>query len=92
MPTDLELEGARLLESTGGDYSKLSAGDKVAVDTLLGMLDSFSSKANAAKSKKDRDYWNKQIELSATSNPHLTIFYDSWKAIQDIEKMNKELK
>lgn len=90
--TDLELRGSELLNSTGGDFSKATPDVQAAAEVFFRSIDSFSSKAKAANSKKEKDYWNNQLEISIKANPHLVPFYDSWKTMQDINKMNEVIK
>ena len=92
MPTDLELQGAELLRSTNGDITKAPPDVRIAAEAFLKSIDEFSSKAKSAKNKKEMDFYNQQIDSYGNANPHLLIFYDSWKQLQDIEKMNKVVK
>jgi len=92
MPSDLELEGSRLLNLTDGDITKAPPDVRVAAEIFLRNIDEISTKAKSAKSKKDMDFYNNQLDIMGNANPHLLIFYDSWKSLKDIEKMNKVVK
>jgi hypothetical protein len=79
MPTDLELEGARLLQETNGDINKADAATKLAANVFFESLMAIRQDALKAKTPKDR------------ANPHLVPFYKSWSEQRQIEEMNKSV-
>lgn len=82
--SDLEKEGARLLRETGGDFSKIrNPGVKIAVEIFSGILDDFAKQYRSAKTPAERKRTHEVMIGHIKGNPHLAIFYKSFKAQQE---------